>query len=582
MCDVARDHVLAIADPGRIHVDVAYTGHVAIDMVRKVVYDLILLDLYRYRELMGYEVLRRLNEIGCSTEVILMTRFDLEPAMKPLMRAIVAQSDIRVVSFLDKRESRRSTSIREEVSKRYALFDSSQLKVTNLELAGRIIDRRRGRYARGGVFPLRSDVLEINAEVERLLRVLYVELSPPITRSTDVTVTLEPIERRGLSAAVVVNATVVIGEEGLHDISSGHKTVLKIGPKPDILEEASRYREFVRYGVELSQRVELFGCATRDSLGALVYSFAGGLHGKSLASLDDLLLADIFAQDVRLSRKVLHGLFATRTWYSVGAPDLIAGEYFEDNYHTDLLRSWQDGELELQGLSEELDDRARVKLIPAAGREEAHFEVSIGDSSALTLPTSSVLGIGSMWRPVAACLVHGDMHAGNVMVEVAGGGSAGEREEARKEMSVERVCLIDFRNAGPGPRTMDAVALESSIRLADSEAVCRQLNASGESGLGTQDRILLAKQMVARLEDEVALYRAIFDGVGEARSTPWCLLASEVLGGLRDCFNDVSLEEYLRTSIRYTIRQLGFKMLPVARARILTWLAAQYELLPSA
>ena len=119
MCEVARDQILALPHSDGIYVEFAYTGSVAVDRVRKTVFDLILLDLFKFKELIGYEVFRRLNELGCSTEVILMTKFDLDPAIKPLMRAIASQGELRVVSFLDKRESRQSRSIRHEVGKRY-------------------------------------------------------------------------------------------------------------------------------------------------------------------------------------------------------------------------------------------------------------------------------------------------------------------------------------------------------------------------------------------------------------------------------------------------------------------------------
>ena len=49
---------------------------------------------------------------------------------------------------------------------------------------------------------------EIEAEIERLLRELYVEVPSEQGRSADVSVALEPIERRGLSPAVVVNCIV--------------------------------------------------------------------------------------------------------------------------------------------------------------------------------------------------------------------------------------------------------------------------------------------------------------------------------------------------------------------------------------
>jgi hypothetical protein len=47
---------------------------------------------------------------------------------------------------------------------------------------------------------------------------------------------------------------------------------------------------------------------------------------------------------------------------------------------------------------------------------------------------------------------------------------------------------------------------------------------------------------------------------------------------VRNCFDDVTLREYLTTSVRYTLRSLGFRLPDVARLRLLAWLAAQYQL----
>jgi aminoglycoside phosphotransferase (APT) family kinase protein len=184
-----------------------------------------------------------------------------------------------------------------------------------------------------------------------------------------------------------------------------------------------------------------------------------------------------------------------------------------------------------------------------------------------------------MFAAAPSCLVHGDMHAGNVMLEV----SAREGEPgslAERVHDLDRVSLIDFRNAGPGPRSMDAVALESSIRLADSEARCRSSSVSGEKGLSDGERYKFAEEMASRVTEELELYRSAFGDVGNTEAfVGWRLAAAQVLKGLRQCFPELELEEYLCTSIRYTLRQLGFEMDPVARVRILSWLAAQYALL---
>jgi CheY-like chemotaxis protein len=573
MCAEAERQIMEIQGPVGIDVDHAYTPSRAIERVKARFYDLILLDLYRQKELAGYEVFRRLSEIGCSADVLLMTRFNLDPSVKALMKVLASNGGPRLVGFFDKREQG-ETNVREEVRKRYDRHLLCALETENLGLASRILDRRRKRYQRPGVFPLRQDPAELEVEVERLLRALYVEIPSAGSRSLDVSVCLEPMERRGLSAAVVVGATVIIGLRGEGEVHEGHRTVLKIGPRGDIFEEASRFREFVRYGVELDQRVELLALAGRDSLGALVYSFAGGVFRKTLLPLDELLMLDLESGDSALSREVLGRLFKSRHWYSVRASDVGVSQYFKANYRTELLRSCETAEREMAMLPEVLGNGISVSWVDRVRKDEPHFVLSFPNRQTLVLPDSSVLGLGNMHRPAPACLVHGDMHAGNVMIEL----SRSPYEGAEAATRLDRVCLIDFRNSGPGPRSVDAVALESSVRLADSEASCRALGGVGESFLSADARFEVALHMSERFHEEMALYDAIFAGESSTLFEGWQNVAAEILRGLRECFPELTLTEYLSTSIRYTLRQLGYDMEPVARVRLLSWLAAQYAL----
>jgi CheY-like chemotaxis protein len=572
MCEVAQKQISEIAGPTAIYVDKAYTPRVAISKVKETFWDLIVLDLYKEGVLAGYEVYRKLNELGCSAEVIFMTRFDIDSSVDTLLKGLSTEGSARLVGFLDKRESKFGT-IKTEVEKRFDKFTRAALAVDNIELASRIISRRRKRYQT--LFPLREDPSEIEAEIERLLRELYVEVPSEPGLSADVSVALEPIERRGLSPAVVVNCIVKIGLPGSDQIHEGHKTVLKIGPKLDIREEASRFREFVRYGVELDQRVELLGVAERDSLGGLVYSFAGGLHHKSLMALDDVLIIDIGSHNESLSRKVFQGLFKSRHWYSVMTNDVSVNQYFEVSYKNSLMKSFAQLEEALRGLATEFNGQVQFEKVPPKAGKESYFSVKILDADPLAIPNSSVLGLGAIYGSVPGRLVHGDMHAGNVMLEVSEDNDA----PADKRVRLDRACLIDFRSAGPGPRTIDAVALESSVRLADSEVQCRRVSPTGEVDLSTSERLAIAEEMVGRLADEAKLYRFIFYGDGDLAAHGWQTEAAEILIGLKSCFKDLTLAEYLSTSIRYAVRQLGFDLLPVARVRLLVWLAAQYSLL---
>lgn len=574
MREAARREIAAIADPAGIHVDEAHSPREAIGKVRSSYFDLILLDLYKEGVLAGYEIYRALNELGCSADVIFMTRFDLDPSVQVLLRAVAGGGTARPVGFIDKRSQGREL-IRTEVAKRYVKFAATQLTISNLSLVSKIINKRRRSYERPEHFPLRASLSEIDAEVERLLRRLYVELPPSLARATEVSVSLEPIGQRGLNAAVIVTAIVEIAFPGVDNVHRGQKTILKIGPRSDILAEASRFSEFVRYGVELNQRVELLGVATGDSLGALVYGFAGGAYRRVLTSLDDVLITDLEASSLTLSRSVIRGLFSSRNWYAVNTGDIEVSRYFSENLRNDLRLSSSQGEEELLGLVGAFGDGFRVERVQPRGRE-THFAVSAGESDTLIIPDSSVLGLGTMYGSAPACLVYGDLDAGNVVLELSGQLPAIEAAGPR----LDRACLIDFRNAGPGPRTIDAVALEASVRLADAEAACRVGGRLNESGVSDAARLEAARQMAGRVNAEIQLYRTVFEGESfELSVDGWQGLAMEILVGLRDCFPDVTLQEYLATSIRYTIRQLGLELEPVARVRILSWLAAQYALL---
>jgi hypothetical protein len=141
----------------------------------------------------------------------------------------------------------------------------------------------------------------------------------------------------------------------------------------------------------------------------------------------------------------------------------------------------------------------------------------------------------------------------------------------------ERSCLIDFRNAGPGPRCIDAVCLESSIRLADAEVLTAAHLKSGGDPTPVEQRALV-EQVFEVYDAELALYRSIFLGEGEIPDEGWARQCALVLRSMRDCFDDVTLREYLTASVRYALRSLGFRLPPVARLRVLAWLAAQYNL----
>jgi hypothetical protein len=90
----------------------------------------------------------------------------------------------------------------------------------------------------------------------------------------------------------------------------------------------------------------------------------------------------------------------------------------------------------------------------------------------------------------------------------------------------------------------------------------------------------LATEMVDRFDAEIALYREVFlDERSDRPKDGWIQLSETVLRGLRQAFPDVTLREYLATSLRYAFRSLGFpQQSELYKYRLAGWLAAQYAL----
>ena len=571
--EIVRDNLSSYDDVARI--DFAQNADEASELLGQSLYDLALLDLYGQDDLpIGTEVIRRMDAADLSTRVLLMTKFELKEDARRLLQLTGSPSAWRLAGFIDK-QYQFASALKIEVGKKIIeTFLAREPSILGLESVVTRIKKQRGRYrSETGDKNLRTSRVEIATEVDRLLRKLYVDLPGGAKRESHVSITLEPMERHGLSAAVVANATVEVRFNDLDRNVGGHKTVLKVGPKNDIFDEAARFHEYVRYGVELAQRVELLAVAGVDALGGLVYSFAGGLYNNDLLPLDKVLVEDLESGNLNLSTVVLNSLFSTTNWYSVTADPQGISDYFDRNYSTNLRRSSTQAEKYLLESS-----KARKETGPWVEKiEEAtssYLNITTASGSDLVIPDASILGWGVLLYNAPACLVHGDMHGGNVLLESSLEPDDSKRAAVRKH---HRTCLIDFRNAGPGPRCIDAVCLESSIRLADAESISRRHVGEDDYQEGLAPARLVS-EMVDRFEAEKALYRAVFLDQGRVPDMPWANLSAVVLRGLMQVFTPISLREYLATSVRYAIRNLGFPLSDLARYRVVAWLAAQYAL----
>ncbi|MEV6489771.1 response regulator [Actinoplanes sp. NPDC051633] len=553
-------------------IDYAQDAAAADQLLSDRFYDLALLDVYGKKDvLVGNQVYRRIDAADLSTRVMMMTRWQLKQEALRLLALTGSNSAWRLSGFLDKTRNFGPT-ITKRVGELIRRFTASRADVSGLDQLATDILRQRYRYRDADKnINLRKPKVEIATEVDRLMRKLYVDLPAASKRVSRVQVEISPMGRRGLSAAVVVNAHVRVTFETIATTASGHRTVLKVGPKRDIFDEAARFHEYVRYGIELSHRVELLGVTGADALGGLIYSFAGGSYNLDLLALDEVFVDELTSGDLEVSSEALRSLFASRDWYGTPCGYVDVGEYFETNFRTDLPRSCDEGERQLAELSETWTQWPRI--VRADGSKGVAALLEGPDGTKLAVPDQSVLGWGWLADQVPGCLVHGDMHGGNVMLECSRE-SSGTREG---KWHYHRSCLIDFRNAGPGPRCIDAVCLESSIRLAEAEVMSKTVLRAGSPPSADEQREL-AQRMTEHFEEELALYRAVFLGEGDVPGSAWAGQCALVLRSMRDCFDDVALREYLTTSVRYTLRSLGFRLPDVARLRLLAWLAGQYQL----
>jgi CheY-like chemotaxis protein len=566
VCSFVTQTISRWTDAGKVELFNATTEVEALDAFRDHFIDLILLDLhFSDGDLGGYTILQTLEELGCTANVIVMTHINLGRDTDRLIQSISRLRHAQVIDYVkkDQLESLLPGIIAELI----ADFDAKFVDLDNLDFAVQLISARRDRYSDSS---LRASNEEVRVELERLCRDLFGSVEGS-QRSTKVSVDLRRLDRRGLSAAVTLKPNVRLGIEDVSAESPGYDCVLKVGPVADIREELARYQEYVRYGVQLDQRVELLAATFRDSIGGIVYSFAGGVYNQALVSLDELL-----RQNRLLSSQVVKNLFSSVHWYSVSArPRPIRG-YIDTSYKLDLAKSIDRNLASLRKIERKYPD---VDLeIGAHGADSA---LQISGASQLTLPGERFLGEG--WSLVSHpwCLVHGDMHGGNVMVELSNRPASGALDLGERVTEhVRRVCLIDYRNSGPGPRCIDATALESSIRIADAEAVVSRFGAEQAASLKGSDVLEAMRLAARRVDAERQLYQYLWGQRGQGPSAEWAGLAADVVGGLLTSFHgQVAQEEYLQTAMLYAIRQLAYPLDNVGRLRICAWIASHYALL---
>ena len=339
----------------------------------------------------------------------------------------------------------------------------------------------------------------------------------------------------------------------------GIPVVLKVASRESTTSEVERYNRFVKYGVPLLHRVEMLGHAVDQALGAVCYSFAGRVLGESLESLDQQLCVPEKAEHVRAVMDSLFGAPA-RSWYAVTGPPVPVNQYIQRTYA-----------VKFASCHDQLDDAGKaiakrlgseVSYSPPGEREDG--ELTAGKAK-LRLPRRTIWGEGIFLKALPTCLVHGDMHGGNVMVEM-------------DKQKLSRVCLIDYGNAGPGPRMTDFVALEASTRLRDVQSIVAGLGAERERDLDDAGYRRAVMQAAGRVEDERRILAAAWDGASEQPpGTPWSLTLMQLSLLAHANFRDLDESEYIAMALPCAFRHIGFHVSQLARIRFAAWISAVYE-----
>ena len=113
-----------------------------------------------------------------------------------------------------------------------------------------------------------------------------------------------------------------------------------------------------------------------------------------------------------------------KNWYNIKAGRLSVRDYFEREYHTKFEAAYDRLHNALGAIGERFRQEGR-------GDDFGFREAGLGRSgyvevgkTRILIPDMSFRGKGPVGQPRDLCLVHGDMHGGNVLVERGGVGGS--------------------------------------------------------------------------------------------------------------------------------------------------------------
>jgi CheY-like chemotaxis protein len=542
----------------------------ALARIEEQVFDAAIVDIELDVPAGGYEVLRKFSRTAPETPIVVYTQhvdpahvrdlLDLVNEEPPLLVAIVEKGPLGVRGY-DPR------ALRLAIDPVIEGWRASRVRIDGGELPLGLLAARAARIP-----GYRSEPGEVARELDRICRRLFGDVSG-LAAGAEIGVEFKPISGEGLSSAITVEAEVSLGEDAAGSPVGGSRCVLKIGPAAEIRQEVERYSQFVKYGVRLRQRVELLGHTCPYALGAVCYSFAGGVFGEDLISLSELF-ADPVSED--LAREAIGSLFdpSSRSWHSINCPRESPLSYATETYNTDFGACFTELDNSLAKLERrlrlpELSDALGGYIGYRAAEEGRDGELEIGGTK-LTIPRKNIFGGAKFLAAMPARLVHGDMHGSNVMLELSTG--------ADGDRSLSRVCLIDYRSAGPGPRATDFLTLQASIRIADAKAIVRDILDGREEASFTDAGLAAAIARAAgRRDAEAARLEEPEVEPGNRHGVPyWEVLDYELVHAMQENFSDMAMFEYLASALPFTMRYFGYRIEAVTRVRLLAWLSAQF------
>jgi len=449
----------------------------------------------------GRSVIEHILLTAPSCETVVMSAF-VDREESAVLNLVSPLAEVRIPVF---RKTAGEEMFAPLVRQRLARWHRRVMRVEGIEtLVGELVSGDRAKRLRLG---RRSSRAAVTEEVSRLFFSLFGGRLPGIGESREVGLRIESVHR-GLSASLAVEVLPLLGRSHNGDDVLGNRCIVKIGRLAEVRAEAAKFNEFVRYGVPSESRVELFDFAGGDKLGAVCYSFAGGASGQ-VTSLEDKIRgeAELIESPTAVDTVVscITSLFSvdTRQWYQVNGRASSCGSFFESTLSARLL-----------GRAEDRDSRLESAAHEAGGTFDHRTGRMNLDDLILKFPTRALLGNGELQREFPTCLVHGDMHAGNIMLDEAG-----------------RVRLIDFAQAGPGPRPIDAAVLSGSIRIWDMH-----------SGPGLDAPAAFRSWLAARVAREKAL-RQTPGASTSARVQRWEGCVRELERLLKLNFQDITDDE---------------------------------------